>query len=75
MRHHLTKIILIVGIIIPTFLFSACSEKKEYIHIATSSKGWLGIHAKNISEYVIYLVKGKDIRHIDLDEVEKNILS
>ncbi len=28
-----------------------------------------------IGEYVIYLVKGKDIRHIDLAEVEKNILS
>lgn len=35
----------------------------------------IGDHAKNIGEYVIYLVKGKDIRHIDLEEVEKNILS
>ena len=35
----------------------------------------IGDHAKNIGEYVIYLVKGKDIRHVDLDEVEKNILS
>ena len=35
----------------------------------------IGDHAKNIGEYVIYLVKGKDIRHLDLDEVEKNILS
>jgi len=35
----------------------------------------IGDHAKNIGEYVIYLVKGKDIRHIDLDEAEKNILS
>ncbi len=35
----------------------------------------IGDHAKNIGEYVIYLVKGKDIRHIDLDEIEKNILS
>ena len=35
----------------------------------------IGDHAKNIGEYVIYLVKGKDIRHIDLDKVEKNILS
>lgn len=34
----------------------------------------IGDHAKNIGEYVIYLVKGKDIRHIDLDEAEKNIL-
>lgn len=35
----------------------------------------IGDHAKNISEYVIYLVKGKDVRHLDLDEIEKDILS
>ena len=35
----------------------------------------IGDHAKNIGEYVIYLVKGKDIRHVDLDEIEKDILS
>ncbi len=35
----------------------------------------IGDHAKNIGEYVIYLVKGKDIRHLDLDEVEKDIFS
>ena len=35
----------------------------------------IGDHAKNIGEYVIYLVKGRDIRHLDLDEVEKDILS
>jgi phosphate transport system protein len=35
----------------------------------------IGDHAKNIAEYVIYLVEGKDIRHLDLDEVEKDILS
>ncbi len=35
----------------------------------------IGDHAKNIAEYVIYLVKGKDIRHLDLDDVEKDILS
>ncbi len=35
----------------------------------------IGDHAKNIGEYVIYLVKGKDVRHLDLDEVAKDILS
>jgi len=35
----------------------------------------IGDHAKNIGEYVIYLVKGKDVRHLDLNEIEKNIMS
>jgi len=35
----------------------------------------IGDHAKNIGEYVIYLVKGKDVRHLELNEVEKNVLS
>lgn len=34
----------------------------------------IGDHAKNISEHVIYLVQGTDVRHEDLDKVASQVL-
>lgn len=50
------------GKVKPYLSLSQCAQSLECI----------GDHAKNICEYIIYLVIGKDVRHSDIDEVKSN---
>jgi phosphate transport system protein len=33
----------------------------------------IGDHAQNMAEYVIYMVKGRDVRHVTVDEIEREV--
>ncbi|MEN9783019.1 MAG: phosphate transport system regulatory protein PhoU [Pseudomonadota bacterium] len=49
------------------------SHALDILFIAKSIER-IGDHAKNMSEYVVYLVKGKDVRHTSLETLEREAL-
>ncbi len=48
------------------------SSSLDLIFIAKAIER-IGDHTKNISEYVVYMAKGRDVRHIGIAEMEKEI--
>ena len=49
------------------------SRSLDLLFIAKSIER-IGDHAKNVSEYVVYLAKGRDVRHIGLEAMEQEAL-
>jgi len=52
----------------------AISTTLDIVFIAKALER-VGDHAKNISEYVVYMIKGKDVRHLSADEIEQAVKS
>jgi phosphate transport system protein len=50
------------------------SSSLDLLFVARSIER-VGDHAKNISEYVVYLVRGRDVRHIGLEAMEREVAS
>lgn len=48
------------------------SRALELLFIAKSIER-IGDHAKNISEYVVYMEKGRDVRHLGLEGLEREV--
>ncbi|MDR5751106.1 MULTISPECIES: phosphate signaling complex protein PhoU [Caballeronia] len=46
----------------------------DYLFIAKAVER-IGDHAKNIAEFIIYIVKGTDVRHVPRDQLEREALS
>ncbi|SIT43947.1 Phosphate-specific transport system accessory protein PhoU homolog [Paraburkholderia piptadeniae] len=51
----------------------AISNGLDYLFVAKAIER-IGDHAKNIAEFVVYVDKGRDVRHLTLEQLEEEIL-
>lgn len=56
-----------------SYMSSNPTDLDKVVRLSWSARALerIGDHTKNICEYVIYLVKGKDVRHIDLNTIKE----
>lgn len=59
-----------------TFMMEDPRTISSSMEIMTVSKAIerVGDHAKNISEYVIFMVKGRNVRHVSISELEQELI-
>jgi phosphate transport system protein len=51
----------------------AISAGLEYLFIVKAIER-IGDHATNIAEFAIYVVKGRDVRHLTVEQLEEEVL-
>ncbi len=58
-----------------TFMMEDPRTISRGIDIMFAAKAFerIGDHAKNIAEYVVYLVKGRDVRHVGIEEIQREV--